>query len=231
MKKLKGLELEYEDGTRQRINPDDLDINLQYRLTELGLCSAPPEISRSKHYLIMEWRNGWRETVAVNHDAASLIRYFVIHRLEDRGRLSLDVGDENPELMIIERLPSQLSRLLIVGDGGVKAYELGSELEVYEGIFEAGGKKEYWKYDRENPHFQKAYSESPEGIKDIENAVAGALKEKGLSPAGLLAAAPDKRREAYRDIAVEAGIRGMKRQSDVYGLVEMLLRRLSGSSA
>jgi len=229
MKELNGLELEYKDGSRVKIGAEGLDGRLHYRLAELGLCAAPAEITAAPHFLVLEWQNGWRETMPVHHETASLIRYFVINRIEDRGRFSLDVGGENPELTVIERQPGQLSRILIVGENDTKAYEMGSELEVYEGIFDAGGKKEYWKYDRENPHFEAAYSESPESLKEIRGAVAGALKEKGLDAAALLEAPPEERIEAYRDIAAAAGIRGMKTQSDVYGLIETIVKRLRGS--
>ena len=77
---------------------------------------------------------------------------------------------------IVQWDPAELTRLLIVGDGSVKSYNLDKEVEGYEGTFEVGGKKEYTRYDRDNAFFQGESSEAQENITDIENAVTTAMK-------------------------------------------------------
>lgn len=231
MKGLKRLILEYEDGSTKSISWNNIDVRVQSTLADAGLCTPSPEISSAKNYLILQWKDGWKEVVAINSDIASVIRYYVIRRIEDRGRLALDVGAEYPELLVIERLPDEVSRLLIVGDSGVKACGLESVLEGYEGIFEAGGKREYKKYDKANPHFEKEFSEAPENIADIKNALAAALNNKGLRADELLHLDQGRRIQEYKDIARMAGIRGAKRQSDVYGFIEVILRNLINAKA
>ncbi len=227
MRKLKRLIIEYEDGTGKRLESGEIGTVLQASLADAGLCSPPPEISQAKYYLMLQWKDGWREVVSVDGDAANLLRYYVIRRIEDRGRLVLDLGIDYPELQMIERTPMDISRLLIVGDGSVKSYNLELEVEGYEGTFEAGGKKEFTKYDRDNPYFNGEFSEAPDITDEIENAVAAVLKDKGLAPADLLSMEQDRRIQEYADIARITGIRGAHRQSDVYGFIELILKKLA----
>ena len=170
------------------------------------------------------------EVLAINCDVASLLRYYVIRRIEDRGRLTFDVGAEYPQLFIIERTPREIDRILLVSDNGVKSYGLHIELERYEGTFEAGGKKEYLKYDSSNPQFQSEFSETSESFAHIESAVAGILSEKGLRSNELLSLEQSQRIQEYMSIARTVGIRGLKRQSDVFGLIELILRKLTNTS-
>jgi len=228
MKKLKRLIIEYEDGTGKQLESAEVSTAVQAFLADAGLCTPPPEISQVKHYLVLQWKDGWREVMAVNSSTADLLRYYVIRRIEDRGRLVLDLGADYPELRVIERTPMEISRLLIVSDGSVKSYNLGLEVEGYEGTFEAGGKKEFTRYDRDNPYFQGEFSEAPDITGEIEGVVAAALEDKGLTPADLLSMEQDRRIREYADIARAAGIKGAQRQSDVYGFIELILKKLAG---
>jgi hypothetical protein len=227
MKKLKNISLQYEDGTSQNIGFNNLDVGTQMALVRAGLCDPPPEISSAKHYLILQWKDGWKEVLAINSDTADLIRYYVIRRIEDRGRIALDVGSQYPELTILERRPADLSRMLIVGDGSVKSYELQAELESYEGIFEAGGKREYKKYDKSNPYFKHSFSEGHEGISGIENSITEILKKKNLDSSALLSMDQVHRMLEYKEIAGLAGLKGSQKQSDVYGFIELILKGLT----
>ena len=227
MKKLKSLRLVYEDGTEKVLGADEIEASLQSALAESGLSESPPEISPAGSYLIMKWKDGWQEVMAVNSDIAELLRYYVIRRIEDKGRLVLDTGAEYPELTIVERTPMDISRILLVGDSGVRSYSLEQEIEGYEGTFEAGGKKEFTKYDRENPDFRNELSTAPESMDEITEAIMATLADKNLSPDGLLAMEKDLRIREYSQIASVAGIRGTKRQSDVYGFIELILKKLA----
>jgi len=227
MKKLKSLRLVYEDGTEKVLGADEIEASLQSALAESGLSESPPEISPAGSYLIMKWKDRWQEVMAVNSDIAELLRYYVIRRIEDKGRLVLDTGADYPELTIVERTPMDISRILLVGDSGVRSYSLEQEIEGYEGTFEAGGKKEFTKYDRENPDFRNELSTAPESMDEITEVIMATLADKNLSPDGLLAMEKDLRIREYSQIASVAGIRGTKRQSDVYGFIELILKKLA----
>ncbi len=223
--KLKSIALEYDDGILKHINSESLDMKLISALAEAGLCDPPLEISSARHYLVFQWNDGWQEVLAVNSDVADLIRYYVIRRIEDRGRLALDVGADYPELQIIERRPADLSRLLIVGDSSVKAYSFRSELESYEGIFDSGGKREYKKYDRSQPQFKNEFNEISGGKTDIDNVVGDELNRKGMTANDLLRTDSGHRIREYQEIAQNIGLKGMQKQSDTFGLIELILKR------
>lgn len=222
----KQLIVSYEDGSQKACDFDRLDGEMQSRLANLGLSPPPQEIKLSKHYIVLQWKNGWQEVVGSDRDAVDLLRYFVIRRIEDRGRFAFEVGTEYPELLVIRRLPMDLNRLMIVNDGGVKSYDLGTEVERYEGTFEAGGKREYIKYDKVEDKYPSEMSEGAENLNENMGDLKETLEKRGVSAHDLLQMDPSQRIEAYREIAEGMGIRGHQRQADVYGFIELLVKRL-----
>ena len=227
MKNIRRISIEYEDGGRKELEADEIDENVLSALGNTGL-SSPPLIPEAESYLVLEWKDVWREVVSIKSNAAELLRYYVISRIEDRGRLVLDIGGDYPELEIIERLPAELARLLLVDEKGSRAYLLDREIEGYEGTFEAGGKKEFTRYDRDNPEFQRQVQELPEIIGDIEKSVARALREKDLSPEALLAMDEEQQAAECLDIASRAGIHGMKSRADVRGFTRKIIKIIAG---
>ncbi|MBA7617661.1 hypothetical protein ES703_24977 [subsurface metagenome] len=223
----KRLVVEYEDSSTQEVDFGKVDSQMRFKLAELGLCPPPDHVGSSKHYLLLRWHDGWQEVLGIDKDSVELLRYYVIQRIEDRGRLSLEVGADWPELFIIRRTPRELIGLLIVSDGSVKSYELESEVERWEGIFEAGGKKEYVKYDKTDSQYPQGFSEAPEALDKLMDSLKGELDSRGLSPQKLLAMDESRRIAEYKEVARGAGIRGSERQEDVYGFIELMVRRLA----
>jgi hypothetical protein len=222
----KRLRVEYEDGSTREIDFAKIDGSIVIQLAKLGLCPAPQEITSSKHYVILRWKDGWQEVIGVDHDTADLLRYYVIARIEDRARLSLEVGEYWPELFIIKRTPRDVTSILIVGNGGAKLYPLEEEMERWEGTFEAGGKKEYVKFDKINPRTPQACVEAPEELSQLAASLKGELARLNVPPQALLAMDTAKRIEIYGALARALGFRGHERQADVYGLIELLVKRL-----
>ncbi len=222
--KLKSISIEYEDGNTQRIEAPGLDGRVQAALTAAGFCDPAPEVASARHYLILEWRDGWKEVLAVDGAAVNLIRYYIIRRIEDTGRIALDTGAGYPQLIVLNRLPCDLSRIWLVGERDLKTYQLQSEIESYEGTFDAGGKKEFKKYDRDNPAFKEAFSQNAENLTEIRNSVLQAVSQRGLRPADLLRLDDGPRRQEYAQIARAAGLLGFEKQGDVYGLIDRLLQ-------
>lgn len=221
------LHVEYEDGSTREIDFGRIDKQTVVQLAKLGLCPVPEAVASSKHYMILRWNDGWQEVVGLDHDTAELLRFYVITRVEDRARLSVDVGEYWPDLFIIERTPRELKDLLIVGNGSTRVCGLAAELERWEGTFEAGGKKEYVKYDMANPRAPKELREAPDELSKLVDAVRKELADRAFLPQALLTMDLDKRIETYRALAKALGLRAMKRQEDVYGLVEFLVGQAS----
>jgi hypothetical protein len=225
----KQLIVRYEDGSQKELDFDKLDETLQSELAKLGLCPPPGEIGSAKHYILMQWKNGWQEVIGSNKDTVDFLRYFVIRRIEHRGRISFEVGDEYPIFYVLRRLPMDLNRLLIVSKDRVSSYDLSTAIERHEGTFEAGGKLEYVKWDRTDSKFPSEMSDAPKNLDETLSALREALKNKGIDTQDLLGADPSRRIESYREIAKGMGIRGYQRQADVYGFIEFLLSKLGNA--
>jgi hypothetical protein len=231
MNQPKRLVVVYDDGSTKEADVGKLDPQLRLRLAQFGLLPPLEHVGVSKHYLVVRWRDGWQEVFGVDADSAELLRYYVIERIEDRGRLSLEVGSEYPELLIIERTPREVAEAIIVGDGGVRSYALESQVERWEGIYEDGGKKEFVKYDKTNDVYPHHSSSDSDALARLVDNLRTKLTEKGLTPQGLLSMGEPARIAGYRELAVALGLRGGRKQEDVYGLIEMLLRRQEGVEA
>jgi hypothetical protein len=223
----KRLLVTYEDGSTKEIDFAQLDNATVAQLAQLGLCPVPTEVASAKHYAILRWKDGWQEVIGLDHDAVDLLRYYVITRAEDRARLSLDVGEYWPELFIVKRTPRDVSSILIVGADDAKLYPLETELERWEGTFEAGGKKEYVKFDKTNPRTSQTCVEAPAEVMELAESVKKELGRLNQPPQSLLVLDLARRLEAYAAVAKALGIRGMVRQADVYGLIESMVKKLA----
>jgi hypothetical protein len=222
----KRLVVEYDDGSTKQVRFDKLDEQTHIALSKLGLCTPPGGVSLSEHYVLMRWDDGWQEVVGVDRDFVELLRYYVIERIEDRGRLSFDVQADYPELFIIRRMPRKLSSLLIISNDAVKTYNLTSSIEGWEGTFETGGKREYVKFDKTNSRYPQEVSEVSEALEEIIVSIKNELDRRGISPKELLENNQSRRIEGYIQIASQIGIRGKERREDVYGFMELIVKKL-----
>ncbi len=193
-------------------------------LSALGLCeAAAPDIGT--HYLLLEWKDGWKEVKAMGGHVLELLRYYTIERVEEIGRLSMEKADGNPELLMIKRLPGRLERIIFVGANGPRAYTLEEKATVKE-----GGKTERYFYDKKRPNFKM---EEPAAASALYaaflDALRGALEKKGIAVSGLLAMGEGDRLPLYRELAQTLGLRGAERQQDVYGFLTVALEKLGSN--
>jgi hypothetical protein len=220
----KKLIVEYEDGTRREAAFDRLSSAGQVELSALGLCEAGvPDTGRN--YLLLEWKDGWKEVKAVGGKAVEILRYYTLERVEEIGRLSMEVADGNPELLLIKRLPGRLERILFVSGDGPQAYPLEEKAMVKE-----GGKTERYFYDKKRPEFKM---EEPAAASarytTFLDSLRGAVAEKGTSVSGLLSMSEGDRIPIYRELARALGLRGAEQQQDVYGFLTVALEKLGRS--
>lgn len=217
----KKIIVEYEDGTRREAAFDRLNSTGWNELSALGLCEAAAP-DTGKNYLLLEWKDGWKEVMAVDGQALEVLRYYTIERVKEIGRLSMEVADGNPELLMIKRLPGRLERIIFVGANGPQAYTLEEKATVKE-----GGKTEHYFYDKKRPNFKM---EEPAAASAryaaFLDALRGALEKKGIAVSGLLAMSEGDRLPLYKELAQTLGLRGTERQQDVYGYLALALERL-----
>ena len=224
------LVVHYDDGSSREAGYGELDAGARHALQRMGLVPSGDRVGSAKHYVLLHWKDGWQEVLGIDKDSVDLLRYYVIERIDDRGRLSFETGEEYPELVVLERTPRDVVGALIVGDDGVKWYALDESVARWEGIFEAGGKREYVKFDKTSDKYPNRVTVDPAGLEPVLRALEAELEKAGLKPGTVLALSESERTAIYKTIAAGAGIRGCSRQEDVYGFVEAMMSRLEASA-
>jgi hypothetical protein len=220
------LVVEYEDGSTKGVDISRVGDKCRSALVELGLCPPAGFVAASKNYVVLQWA-GWQEVLGLDAEKVELLRYYIIRRIEDLGRLSFQSDDEIPELFTVRRRPRELKGILVAGPEGMRAYDFSSETERWEGIFETGGKIEYVKYDKADRTRQDGLGEETQGASSFRTAIGNELARLCMNPNEVLAQDEGKRIEVYGQIAKGMGLRGGERQADVYGLIELLVKQLA----
>lgn len=219
--------VEYADGSARTIDCSGLQPEVNRELMQALAGAVEDASGAAGSYVVLSWEDGWQEVVKLGSEMAQLVRYFVIRRIEDRGRLSFDTGGEWPELLVLERTPDELCGALVVSDERVDQYRFGEALERYEGTFEAGGKKEFVKFDRTNDRAPRKCEDGSEALSAMVKAVQQRLMEMGREPESISLEPVERRLKTYAELADVLGLVGHARQADVYNFVEMLLLRAS----
>jgi hypothetical protein len=223
----KRLIVEYEDGSTKGIEFNQLDKSTWSELSRRGLCSQPSEVPEpSSHYLLLRWRNGWQEVIGVDKNPVDLLRYYILERVEEVGRMALDFKGEYPLLLTVKRLPKELDRLMIVRSGSAKAYRLEPKAKREE-----GDKIEHVEYDKAEHHFQPEPDEQAEAwFAEVMEVLRNELSRKGLSTKKLLEGDPSHRVKEYRELARALGLRAAERQEDVYGFIQLMIENMALSN-
>jgi hypothetical protein len=107
------LILEYGDGTRREATFDSLPGTLQFDLLRQRFLLDPDaavEEAEGK-FVLLEWKDGWKEVYEVGPEYEAIGRYFDLAREEEIGRLSLKAADGYPELLEIVRRPGEVVRI------------------------------------------------------------------------------------------------------------------------
>lgn len=215
--------IEFEDGSKKMVEFSQLNRGIWFGLSRLGLCAPPPPLSElSDYYLLFQWKDGWQEVVGLRKREADLLRYYTIERVEEEGRMALEIGEEYPALFLIKRLPRQVKGLWIIGGKEKRYYPLGEKQTLKE-----GGKVEHILYDRKNPNFFKEDSQRAEALfGEVLDSIREEVKKEGLSPKEVLAMDLERRVEKYKEWSRALGVTAMERQEDLYGFMQLLLIKL-----
>lgn len=107
----KTLTLTFDSGLKTEVPFDRLPATLQSELLRQPFASLASPAPEKEKYLVLEWKDGWREVFQVSPACTEVNRYYVIARPENSGRLSLETEDGYPELFEIDRDPLNLHRL------------------------------------------------------------------------------------------------------------------------
>jgi len=222
MKLPKRLVVEYEDGSRKEVPFNELDRRLQLELVKSGLCPAAPAILQpARNYLLLRWKDGWQEVIGVDRSRLELLRYYVLERMEQEGRMAFQLEDDYPILVLVRRKPKELESLLIVG-GSMSAYSFSPETTKRE-----GDKYIQVEYDRAERHMQHEIESVEAVIEEMLAQLETELAKGDTSAEKLLELDWDQRAKRYRELAKKLGIVAMENQDDVYGFMQLMVERLA----
>jgi hypothetical protein len=215
--------VEYEDGSIKGIEFSQLSPSTCFELSQKGLCPPPAEKPEAlKHYLLLLWKNGWQEVIGVDKNSLELLRYYILERVEEVGRLALEVKGEYPLLFTIGRLPKELQRIIIVGKEDTKGYSLEPKIKKEE-----GDKIEHVEFDKAERHFQSDPDQRAESwYEELANSLRAELEKRGLTAERILTREPTERISEYRELARALNIRATGKQQDVYGLMQFMMEKL-----
>lgn len=215
--------IEYEGGSTKKIEFNQWSKSLRLELSRMGLCPPPAETPEPlRQYLLLRWKNGWQEVIGVDKNSVDLLRYYILERTEEVGRIVLNANADYPVLLTVNRLPKELDRLMIVGGGNAKGYHLEPNVKKEE-----GDKIEHVEYDKAERHFQP----QPEGqaevwFTEVIETLKNELSRKALSAEKLLNEDPSNRVKEYKDLAKVLALRATERQEDVYGFIQLMIEKM-----
>lgn len=164
-----------------------------------------------KKYVLMKWKDGWKEVISVEPDAVDFSRYYVIERIEHFGRLVINRPEgEYPGLIIIDRAPMEIEKIIMI-DGGdehnlkqISTYREGSRLEYH--------------YD-----LQKGQGNF---VEQIKNSIQEVLSKKGISAKEILSKPDLDKIKEIESIGKAVNIVGGEKQEDMVGFIQLLLEKM-----
>ena len=226
MSRPKRLIVEYEDGSTKEVDFSQLSRHNWLELSKLGLCPPPSVMPQpSKNYLLLRWQDGWQEVLGVDESSVELLRYYVLERVEEVGRMALQAEGNYPTLLMIRRKPKELDSLAIVGSGDTTAYSF--KLRVRK---EEGGKIEHVEYDKAERHLQHEPDKNAETrVERMLDSLKDELSKKGLTAEKLLAMDQAQRLGEYKELARTMSIRAAEKRDDVYGFIQLMTEKLAAT--
>ena len=208
--KPKKLILEYEDGSSKAIEFAALPGLLQCDLLRQPFAGgADPDLDANGKFVWREWEDGWKEVFQIDSAYTDIIKYYVITRPEDVGRLSFKRADGYPELIELVRRPL-----------GVKRVAFEREYALEKGVNRREGKKNEQEYK---------LAEAGDAFAAEVEALKAAATEAQTDPAALLALQGEELVKALDDIRCRMGVVAGRRQSDVLNFVAYLARRAASA--
>lgn len=168
------------------------------------------ESDKACKYLVLKWKDGWREVVKIHHETEDLLRYYVIRRMEEEGRLVLKKS-EYPELILINRKPQSLDQVMVYDDEG-KAYSLMPKKS------EKIGDKIELLYEK---------TKSKNFIAEVMGQVKNFLQNRGVTPNDVLSLSEEERTKLLEEMRRSIHIYASKDNNDCLNFLELIVERLA----
>ncbi len=191
--------VEFEDGSTAESDFEKLPSQLQSELMRQPFASQAPTDTQKDKFLFLEWEDGWKEIIRVDPTCSEINRYYVISRVEDVGRLSINKEDGYPELIEIPRRPMALKRIHF--------------LDTFSTSLERS--------DREGKKTDHFFKLSKEGnmVADIEVALKQACADTGIDVAKIRSSNPIEANELLEQLRRKMDLKASFRAQDVYDFI------------
>jgi len=208
------LIIKYDDGSTKEVEFSQVSRAVQLELSKLGLCPRPSPLDFvPRRYLLLKWKDGWQEVTGIEEDSTQLLRYYVIQRAEEAGRLVIERSGAYPELIVIGRRPRELERVVIIGDKDIRTYALAEKAIATE-----GDKTEYhYEFDENDRN----------SLEQVIGLLRKALRKEGIKAKELLARRDAQRVEDYERIRKQIGLKASEKEEDVLGFIQVMLQILA----
>ena len=109
------IAVEYDDGSVKEWGVEELSREGKDALANVGLVPFSIEgLDEGNKYILVEWKNGWKEVFSAPPDATEIRNYLVIRRAEEVGRLFVDKEEGYPELIEIIRKPKDVEKITLL---------------------------------------------------------------------------------------------------------------------
>jgi hypothetical protein len=105
------LTITYPGGASATIRFDELPATLRSEILRQPFAATNSSDPAAESYVLLEWEDGWKEVVQVEAGCTGILRYYVISRTEEVGRLSLEHESGYPVVLEVERRPAGLNRV------------------------------------------------------------------------------------------------------------------------
>ncbi len=191
--------IEFEDGSTTKSDFNKLPSQLQFELMRQPFTGhAHPEADNDK-FIFLEWEDGWKEIVRVDQTCSEINRYYVISRVEDVGRLSINKEDGYPELVEITRRPMALKRIHF--------------MDTFSTILEQSDRE-----GKKTDHFFKL-SKNGNMVAEMEAALKQACEDTGIDAARIRSANPIEANELLEKIRRKIDLKAGFCSQDVYDCI------------
>lgn len=159
-------------------------------------------------YVLLKWQDGVQEVAAIEPESTGLLRYYVNARVEEFGRLAIGSSGKYADLIILDRRPRGLEKVVYTEDGKAKEYLLTPGQEHRE-----GGRTEY-RFD---------FTQAEGGLDSLVNKLKEILKSKNKKAEAILKMSGKQKTAELEEIRRAMKLRALNKEADVLGFIEMLL--------
>jgi len=196
--------VEFDNKSRVEVPFEELPVSVQLELLRQPFASRPNPEPEKGRFVLLEWEDGWKEVIQVAPSFTDINRYYVISRLEDVGRLSLNNPKGYPELIEIVRKPFSLKKITFMD-----SFRLTMERSSREG--------------HKTEHLFKLTKEG-EAHSEIIASFKKAVEEEGIDLRILRSREPDVIQKEYEKIRQKMDIKALSRQQDALDFIAYLVK-------